>query len=295
LGYALPREERGRVVTRGEILAERIRLEAMRLAEREALDLQIIANEHATRGMFSSGSNISQRHERRLRTLRTLLTERIRLEKTLPVAPEDEATWSRDLRVAIVEITDREDERILRELAEDCKRMTGGISEPISADAKKQLDRLRGEYLSEVDVVASEREYQKKIPPPPPAAPSNITINIGDHAQIAGLNVSGMVQSIQATVNNLQGSGGEQLAEALKDLTETIATEATLTREAKREALEQVSAIGEELARPPDQRRPSVLRSVANTLVGLIGHADKVYAVYEILKAVAKANGYDLP
>ncbi len=281
-------------MTRGEILVERIELLAMRLVEREAPDLQIIANEHAARGMGNSSAVIQQRHERRLRTLRELLAERIRLERELPLAPEDDGTWLFDLRVAVVEIIDHQGARLLRDLIEDCRLILGGTSEPISGDAKKQLDRLRFEYLSEADIMAGEREHQKKIPPPP-AAPSNITIHIGDHAQIAGLNVGGVVQGIQATVNNLLGSGGEKLAEVLKDLTETIAAEATLSREAKREALEQVSAIGEELARPPDQRRPSVLRSVANTLVGLTGHADKVYAVYEILRTAAKASGYDLP
>jgi hypothetical protein len=74
-------------------------------------------------------------------------------------------------------------------------------------------------------------------------------ITNGDHARIAGLNVGGVVHGIQ-------------LAEALKDLPETIAAEATLSREAKREALDQVSAIGSSTAR----RVPRVLRK-SSTLV----------------------------
>ena len=107
--------------------------------------------------------------------------------------------------------------------------------------------------------------------------------------------MAGVVGSIQATVNNLQNAGEGKIAEALKALTEAIAADASLSVEAKRESLAHVSAIGEELARPPEQRRPSVLRTVAGGLVGLIGHADKVYALYEILKTATRASGYELP
>ena len=37
------------------------------------------------------------------------------------------------------------------------------------------------------------------------------------------------------------------------------------------------------------------MRAMGAGLIGLIGHADKVYAVYEMLKIAAKASGYDLP
>jgi hypothetical protein len=78
----------------------------------------------------------------------------------------------------------------------------------------------RGEIVAERTRLAVMRLVEQE-------GPDLQIITNGDHARIAGLNVGGVVHGIQ-------------LAEALKDLTETIAAEATLSREAKREALDQV-------------------------------------------------------
>jgi hypothetical protein len=143
-----------------------------------------------------------------------------------------------------------------------------------------------------VDILSGEREQRKKASSP--VAPSQIILNISN-SQIASLNIAGTVGSIQATVNSLQTAGAEKVAEALKTLAETIAAETSLADPVKRESLEVVSAIGDELARPAGERRPGVLRAMGGGVVGLIKHVDKVYAAYEVLKVAAKAGGFDLP
>ena len=278
-------------MTRGQILSEKIKLLAQRLVEAELPDFERIANEHAARGLARSSMVIVQRHERRLRTLDELLAERVRLEKTYPLAPEDQEQWYPDFQETLLLIVRDQEGRLIRELTDDCHRFLGANAEPFVTEAEEKINRLRLNYLREAEIMEAEREHAKKIPAPTPAS---ITLNISQ-SQIAGLNVGGVVGTIQANLTSLQTSGEQKIADALKSLAEAIAGEASLDDATKRESLECVSAIGEELARPKGERRLTVLRSVGAGLVGLIRHADKVYAVYEILKAAARASGYDLP
>jgi hypothetical protein len=278
-------------MTRGQILSERIKLMAQRLVEEEMPDLDIIANNNAARGMSSSGATVVQRHERRFRTLDELLRERTRSEREYPLAPEDEDQWYANLMETLLLILHDQEERLYRALEADCQRFLGAKSEPFVAEEK--INRLRFNYLHEAEIMKAEREHRKKIPPPATASP-NITLTISG-GQIAALNVGGVVGTIKASLTSLQSAGEQKLAEALKSLAEAIAADASLSTAAKRESLECVSAMGEELAKPTSERRPGVVRAMGAGLIGLIGHADKVYAVYEILKVAAKASGYELP
>jgi hypothetical protein len=282
-------------MTRGQILSERVKLMALRRVEAEARDLEMIANKHAARGTGQSGANLVERHERRLQTLKELLAERLRLEqaeKEYPLAPEDEDRWYPDLLETILLIIHDQEARLYRELEADCGRILGGPLQPFLEEVKGKINKLRLEYIREVEIMKSEREHRKKIPPS--AEPPSITLNIS-RSQIAALNVGGTVGTIEANLTSLQTAGEQKIADALKALAEAIAGEASLSSAEKRESLEHASAMGEELARPQDQQRPGVLRTVAGGLVGLIRHADKVYAVYEMVKAAAKGSGYDLP
>ena len=279
-------------MTRSRILSERIKLMARRLVEVETPDLEIITNNNVAEGLGSSGATISQRHERRFRTLKELLAERIRLEKEYPLAPEDEDQWYVDLVETLLLIIRDQEARLYQALEADCKRFLGARSQPFVADAEGQINRLRLNYIHEAEIMEAEREHKKKIPPP--TAPPNITLNISQ-SQIAGLNVGGVVGTIQANLTSLQTAGQEKVADALKALAEAIARETALSDAAKRESLECVSAMGEELAKSTGERRAGVLRAMGAGLVALIRHADKVYAAYEILKAAARASGYELP
>jgi hypothetical protein len=217
-----------------------------------------------------------------------LLAERIRLEKFHPMAPEDAVTWHRDLLASIDGIIDHEAARLYEALEADSRRFMGQSAQRFIEDSSRQITKLREEHHHEADIIKGEREHAAKIPPPLPAIALNIS-----NSQIAGLNVAGTVGSIQATVNSLQTVGAEKLAEALKALAEAIPRADTLGDEAKRESLELVSVMGDELT---GQRRHVVLRSIGETLKRLLVHTGEAYGAYEAVKLGVKVfTGYDLP
>jgi hypothetical protein len=226
-------------------------------------------------------------------TLKAIVAERLRLETEYPLAPNDEATWYGDLVGSIRAIMASHGERVFQETLQDWYRFLGSPTVKLF-DARRDIDALRDARLREAEIMKGEREYQKRVVPVP-STRSPIILNIS-HSNIAGLNVDGVVGSIQATVNTLQTGGEEKIAEALKALAEAIAAEATLSAETKRESLELLSGIGDELARPGDQRRPGVLRTIGASLKVLVSNPDKVYAAYEMLKVAVKATtGIELP
>ena len=281
-------------MTRGQILSERIKLKALALVQAEGPDLEVIQNENTVKGLGRSGATIVQRHDRRLRTLEELLAERIRLEKEHPLAPEDEERWYSDLLETLMLINHDQQARLYRELEADTQRILGRSSEPFVGEVKPRLNQLSYLYLEEAELMKAEREHRKEVLPATVAPVQNITLNI-NNSQVAGLNVAGTVDNIQATVNSLQAAGAEKLAEALKALAEAIPASPSLSDREKRESLELVSAVGDELARPPEQRRVSVLKGIGNSPRTTLSSTGKLYALYEVVKLAARVwTGQDL-
>jgi hypothetical protein len=136
--------------------------------------------------------------------------------------------------------------------------------------------------------VATERGALGETPMPP------ITFNF-THSQIASLNLGQVVGNVQAVVGQLWSGGQQELADALKALTEAIINEQSLDATAKGEAVELVSSISEEIAKPPQERRMSVLRAGGSALATALAQAPKVFAAYQIVRTLAKQAGYELP
>src|SRR5438445_762148 len=183
------------MANRGEMFAKEVDLAASRAHGPEERDLEIIVNEHASRGMATSGANIQTRHERRWRTVAELLAFRLRLEQETPLLAEDETSWYERLVACIDRIVGQEQDRLLHALDQDYRRFVGG---PLSDTPK-------------------------------------------------------------------------------------------------REAVEMVSAISEEIAKPQAERRTSVLRMASNGLWEIVKHVDKLAAAYELVKAAARSQGIELP
>jgi hypothetical protein len=49
------------------------------------------------------------------------------------------------------------------------------------------------------------------------------------------------------------------------------------------------------MAKPASERRSGVLRALGGSLGSILGNTGNLYSVYEIVRTVAKAAGYDLP
>jgi hypothetical protein len=277
---------------RAEMFAKEIDLAASRAQKPEERDLMIIVNEHATRGMATSGANVQSCHERRWRTVTELLALRLRLEWETPLLAEDETSWYECLVACIHRIVGQEQDRLLRALDQDYRRFLGSgpLPDPWRGQILKEFEALRSQYLKEAEIRRDRRALEAKMPKPP----TGITLNISQ-SSIANLNLGSQVGQIQSAVGGLHDKGLQEIAAAIKELTESIVNEVRLDVVPKREAVEMVSVISEEIAKPEAERRSSVLRMAGTGVRAIVMHVDKLAAAYELVRIAARSLGVDLP
>lgn len=277
---------------REKLLTDRAKLVEVRSEAEEQRALQVIAHDFTVKGLGRSGGFVEACHERRVSTLQDVLAERLKLERTQPVAPEDVASWYDALVENIREIAGRATERLLSAAESDWNRALGGrLPGELRTRFEESIDQIQQEYLAEARLLREERRLPRAAHS---AGTTMITINISQ-SQVAALNLGQVIGNIEGTVSGLNAAGHRDLAEAIKTLTEVIAAEASLSEAGKREAVELVSALGEELARPPQDVRPGLLQTVAGRLGQIVSAIASAHGAYEALKLTARAAGYELP
>ena len=277
---------------RAKLLTDRTKLVEARSEPAEQRALEIIANDYMARGHGRTGAEVEARHERRINSLQDVLAERMRLEREQSLAAEDVTAWYDALVDDIRQVMGRATGRLLDAAGTDWTNGLGGhLPHDVRAKFEQQIQRIEKEYLADAQLL---REQRRVGHPSEMAGPTMITINISQ-SQVAGLNLGHVIGNIEGSVRGLNIAGHGDLADAIMRLTEIIAAESSLAAPDKREAVELVSALSEELTRPPEQARRGVLRSVATGLGQIVSGIAAAQGAYEALKLAARAAGYELP
>ena len=107
---------------------------------------------------------------------------------------------------------------------------------------------------------------------------SSIVLNIS-HSTISGLNLGSVVGDMNATLTTLEQQGSADLAQALKRLSEVIASDERLGRQ-RREFLENVSLIAEQGRLPGDERRTGVVRAAYQYLANAAAISANVATIW---------------
>lgn len=108
--------------------------------------------------------------------------------------------------------------------------------------------------------------------------------NIRVDNSVVGVINTGEVDKIQVTLENIRAGGNADVADALKRLTEAVLASRALPDADKKGAVEHVSYLADQAARPPDQRQRATSKSVIEGLERSLSVAADVYHVW---KAVA--------
>ncbi len=117
---------------------------------------------------------------------------------------------------------------------------------------------LKTEVTRELANIADEVTLGMLKPTP---SGSSIVVNITGGI-VAGINLGAIAGDMNAAINTFQGPGGEALAQAIKQVTEAVATDTSLSPEARAEAIETLTAITQEAALPPERRKRHLVRSL---------------------------------
>jgi hypothetical protein len=279
------------VTLREKLLSDRAKLIEYRAAAGEQRALEGIDNGFQVKGVGRSGALVQARHDRRVSTVRDVLAERFKLEQEHPLAPEDATSWYDALVEDIRDAINRSRERLLSAAESDWNRDLGNnLPSDVRSRFDQDINQIKQEYLADARLLREERRLRH----PGRAAGSTLMINI-NHSQVAALNLGPVIGNIQGVISGLSAAGQRDLAEAIRALTEVIAAESSLQEVEKREAVELVSALGEEFARGAEQTRPGLLRTVAGRLAQIVSGIASAQGAYEAVKMAARVVGYELP
>jgi hypothetical protein len=117
-------------------------------------------------------------------------------------------------------------------------------------------------------------------------------LNINNSA-VGALNVDGVqiVEAIDMKIGQLGAQPeSRDLATALKQLTEAIGSKTTAIADAKRtELLEQVEALGEQAAKPADQRKRGVISATLGALETTCATVGQLASVWEACNPAIRA------
>jgi hypothetical protein len=128
-----------------------------------------------------------------------------------------------------------------------------------------RLEREHNRLLDEIDMISGIPTTGGRYPErKPPVTMSGTFNNIRiDRSTIGAVN-TGTVQSLQVSLAGIRQGGDEELARALKEMTEGVLKSSELLAAQKDEALELLETLASEAARPKPQRRSTAMRAVVS-------------------------------
>jgi hypothetical protein len=112
---------------------------------------------------------------------------------------------------------------------------------------------------------------------------SMTVINI-DHSQIGVLNTGSIkdVEHIDINLTTLIQSGQKDVAEALKKLTEAVASNKDVSEEQQKDLLDQLDAVSGQAALPPEQRKKGIIKPILGGLAAGLGAVASLAKVWSM-------------
>jgi hypothetical protein len=117
-----------------------------------------------------------------------------------------------------------------------------------------------------------------------------MTISISNNT-IANLNLGNVVGDITGSIQQLNASGRNDLADAFKRITEAIGASPEISDEVRKELLEHLSLVSGEAAKPAEARKLGLLRSSVAAITSGLSIATQALTVWQQAEPLLKAAG----
>lgn len=120
-------------------------------------------------------------------------------------------------------------------------------------------------------------------------SPVHLTVQ---NSNIANLNLGTQVGTITAALESIshQGGTGSQFADAIKQLTEAVVSQPTMSDAEKREVVDVLSTLAEEGAKQPEQRSMGRLKAAVAWLPTAIAVAANLVALWNKFEPIIRAH-----
>ncbi len=103
-----------------------------------------------------------------------------------------------------------------------------------------------------------------------------------DNSPIAVLN-TGNINNLNQTIDSLYSASQKELAENIKNFSESILNEPSLTKEQQAEVLESLDLITKELFQKPEKRKLAVAKILMNGISGTVELAANSLVIWQVL------------
>ena len=110
--------------------------------------------------------------------------------------------------------------------------------------------------------------------------------NININNSIVGSVNTGTVQSIDVSLSVIKKHGDNEIAQAIKEITEKIIQSTQLDDSQRNEVLEQLSFISEQITKPKEQRSASLLKPIGTAIGSTLSGFNDLLDVWDKLKTL---------
>jgi hypothetical protein len=152
-----------------------------------------------------------------------------------------------------------------------------------------QLSHMINYLTTQADAVAGLPGVLPRIPVPRPAPPpvSNTTVNqIKIDNSVIGTVNTGTVDRIEVHMDHISQSGNEEVAGAIKELTEAVAKDTELDTKLKNRLLEWIDLLASEATKPKQSRVSGLVQSLLTSLNTLLSKTQVAFEVWSRIKTV---------
>lgn len=211
----------------------------------------------AARGLFQSGARYSGVMKIRLGKLTDVVWQAIELRKELgrripALLGEQQLATLQD---QLGKYVDSAFAGVIENVLSRGPDPGGAVREALRGNAEREVRSVQARLNSEITALRLESRLGLHKEEKPLTA-----LNIS-HSTIANLNLGTVVGDLTASIQSLVGQGQDDLADALRRLTEAITASNELGDAQRKELLEHLSLVSTEAALPPERRKNGPLKS----------------------------------
>jgi hypothetical protein len=153
----------------------------------------------------------------------------------------------------------------------------------------EQLEREHNRVLDEMDMISGIPSSGGRYPPRRKVEMAGTFNNIHIDRSTVGVVNTGTINGVDLAISTIQSGGDNNLASAIRELTEAIAATRELDEEQRTQALQLVEVVAQEATKPKDARRSAVIKPILAGLAEAIKVGSSLSTLWARLEPVFTA------
>lgn len=154
----------------------------------------------------------------------------------------------------------------------------GAVVPLLTQEAETRMQAVLGDARRELEIMVRRHEVLPKKTVEEKATVVNISLQ---NSNIANLNLGSQVGTINAALEVISTAGSRELAQALKEFTEAVASQQGLSDDQRREVIEALSTLAVEAPKKAEERSIGTLKAVMGYIPTAIASAKELAELWD--------------